>query len=209
MNISKFYHEYLTDILTKIKNENKNITFIGDFNVNLVNYNKNRGTYEFLEQNLTPKITFPTRITEKTATRIDNVFVNGQAQKYNSGNITTFISDHLPQLIIIKNGKGDNPANKTATATYRDYKYFDMDSFKIDLQGTDWTYATHNNDVNLGFEAFLRLFNTTLDKHTPIKELTKKKEKDKTMGYQRNKRTYVSQRQNLQTNNKGKRSAKK
>ena len=54
-----------------------------------------------------------------------------------------------------------------------------MGSFKIDLQGIDWTLATHNNDINLGYEAFLRLFNTTLDKHAPIKEFTKKEEKDK------------------------------
>ena len=52
-----------------------------------------------------------------------------------------------------------------------------MESFKIDLQGIDWTFATQNNDVNLGFEAFLRLFNTTLDKHAPIKKFTKKKKK--------------------------------
>ena len=89
------------------------------------------------------------------------------------------ISDHLPQFIIIENGKGDKPTNKTAKTTYRDYKNFDMESFKIDLQGIDWTFATQNNDVNLGFEAFLRLFNTTLDKHAPIKEFTKKEEKDK------------------------------
>ena len=54
---------------------------MGDFNVNLINYYKNRGTYE-LEQlfnhNFTPQITLPTRITEKTATLIDNIFVNGQ-----------------------------------------------------------------------------------------------------------------------------------
>ena len=89
------------------------------------------------------------------------------------------ISDHLPQFIVTKNGKGDKPTNKTAKTTYRDYKNFDMESFKIDLQGIDWTFATQNNDVNLGFEAFLRLFNTTLDKHAPIKEFTKKEEKDK------------------------------
>ena len=46
-----------------------------------------------------------------------------------------------------------------------------MDSFKTDPEGTDWTFATHNNDVNLGFEAFLRFFNVILDKHGPIKEL--------------------------------------
>ena len=80
-----------------------------------------------------------------------------------------------------------------------DYKNFDLDSFTIDLQGIDWTFATHNNGVNLGFEAFLRIFNTVLDKHAPIKELTKKEEKEKIkiMGYQRNKKVYVSQRRNL------------
>ena len=73
---------------------------------------------------------------------MDNIFLNGQAQKYNSGNITISISDQLPQFIIIENGKGDKPANKTAKTAYRDHKYFDMDSFKIDLQATDWTFAT-------------------------------------------------------------------
>ena len=119
---------------------------MGGFNVNLINYYKNRGTYKFLEQlfnhNFTPQITLPTRITEKTATLIDNIFVNGQTQKYNSGNITMSISDHLPQFIIIENGKGDKPTNKTAKSTYRDYKHFDMESFKIYLQGIDWTFAT-------------------------------------------------------------------
>ena len=61
-------------------------------------------------------------INEKAATLIDNIFVNGQLQKYNSGNITFSISDHLPQFIITENGKGDKTANKTAKTTYRDYK---------------------------------------------------------------------------------------
>ena len=59
INVSKFNHEYLTDILTKIKNENKNIILMGDFNVNVINY-KNRGIYGFLEQlfnhNFNPQI---------------------------------------------------------------------------------------------------------------------------------------------------------
>ena len=45
MNVPRFNYEYPTDILTKIKNENKNIILMGDFNVNLINYYKNRGTY--------------------------------------------------------------------------------------------------------------------------------------------------------------------
>ena len=64
MDVSKFNHEYLTDILKKIKNENKNIILMGDFNVNLIKCSKNRGAYEFLEQlsnhNFTPQITLST-----------------------------------------------------------------------------------------------------------------------------------------------------
>ena len=64
MNVSKFNHEYLTDVLKKIKNENKNIILMGDFNVNLIKHNKNRGACEFLEQlsnhNFTPQIALST-----------------------------------------------------------------------------------------------------------------------------------------------------
>ena len=127
----------------------------------------------------TPQITLPTTFTAKTAALKDKIFVNGQAQKYNSGKIRTFRSDHIAQHIMTENDKGDKPATKTAKTKCRDHRNFDMDSFKIDLEGIDWTFATHNNNVNLDFKAFLRLFNTILDKHEPIKELTKKDEKDK------------------------------
>ena len=50
---------------------------MGDFNVNLINYYKKKGTQEFLEQlfnhNFSPQITLPTRVTEKTATPMDNI----------------------------------------------------------------------------------------------------------------------------------------
>ena len=140
-------------------------------------------------------------INEKAATLIDNIFVNGQAQKYNPGNITTSISDHLPQLIIIENGKGDKPANKTAKTTHGDYKTFHMDSFKTDLQGIDWTFATHSNDVNLGFEAFLRVFNNNLRQTCTNKGIHKKRRKNeiKTMSYQRNKRN-LCQKETKSTN---------
>ena len=81
MNVSKFNHEYLTDILTKIKKENKNITLMCDFNVNLINYLKNRGIYEFLEQLKNHNFTSQITLTKKIATLIDNIFVNAQTQK--------------------------------------------------------------------------------------------------------------------------------
>ena len=44
---------------------------MGDFNVNLIHYNKNKTACEFLEQlfnyNFNPQIMFPTRITGKNS----------------------------------------------------------------------------------------------------------------------------------------------
>ena len=46
-----------------------------------------------------------------------------------------------------------------------------------DIQNMDWSYATQNNDANLGFEIFPRLFKKSLDKHAPLKTVSKKDER--------------------------------
>ena len=107
MDVSTFTNDHLKNMLNAIHYGNKSTLLTGDFNVNLINYDKKRGTYNFLEllfnHNFTPQITLPTRVNEKSATLIDNIFVNNPSFKYLSGNITTSISDHLPQFIILEN----------------------------------------------------------------------------------------------------------
>ena len=39
--------------------------------------------------------------------------------------------------------------------TCRDFRYFNIDLFKRDLQEINWNFATENNDIDLGFETFL------------------------------------------------------
>ena len=118
-------------------------------------------------------------MTEKSATLIDNIFVNNISFKYLSGNITTSISDHLSQFIILENFKGSNLKRQRISATYRDFRYFNIDSFKRDLQEINWNFATENTDVDLGFKIFFQLFNKSLDRHTPIKKSIMKEEKIK------------------------------
>ena len=78
-----------------------------DFNLNLLNYAKNTGTFEFLESvfsnNSTRQINLPTRITGTSSALIDNVLINSQENLYTSGNLTTSISDHLLQFTSIEN----------------------------------------------------------------------------------------------------------
>ena len=64
MNVSTFTNDHLKNMLNVIHYENKSTLLTGDFIVNLINYNKKGGTYNFLEllinPNFTPQITLPT-----------------------------------------------------------------------------------------------------------------------------------------------------
>ena len=104
-----------SQLLQKIKREKKPI-ITGDFNLNLLNYAKNIGTFEFLESvfsnNFTPQINLPTRITGTSSTLIDNILINSQENAYTSRNHTTSISDHLPQFMIIENLLSDKLIKK-------------------------------------------------------------------------------------------------
>ena len=58
-----------------------------------------------LSQNLMPQIILPTRIRGRTATLIDNILINSYENKCTAGSITTSVSDHLQQFLIIENFK--------------------------------------------------------------------------------------------------------
>ena len=67
------------------------------------------------------------------------------------------------------------PSKEIPTISLRDYKNFSGDAFKAELSELDWSLVTENSEVNLGFETFVRLVNRILDKHTPTKEIEKRK----------------------------------
>ena len=168
MNVFTFNAEFFAPLLKNLNKENKAI-LTGDFKVNLLNFGKKRGTHQFLEElfhnNYTTQITLPTRITDRSATLIDNIFLNTH-HKQTSGNITTSISDHLPQFTVLKKFLGTRYVIGKEQITYQDFKNFNEIEFICDIQSIDWSYATQSNNANLGFEIFLRLFNKCLDKQS-------------------------------------------
>ena len=48
--VSDFTNNYITPLLDKLSNENKNIMIMGDFNINLINYNDDTILVTFLTQ---------------------------------------------------------------------------------------------------------------------------------------------------------------
>ena len=67
--------------------------------------------------------------------------------------------------------------NQNPPISFRDYNNFNEEAFKTELCELDWSFVTENNDINLGFETFLRFINKTLDKHAPIKTVKKRENK--------------------------------
>ena len=81
----------------------KRLHLMGDFNLDLVKGGQHAATDEFLaildNVGLYPLISLPTRITSKSATLIDNIFIN-EVSSVSSGLILSSISDHLPTFAI-------------------------------------------------------------------------------------------------------------
>ena len=107
--------------------------------------------------------TLPIRITEKITTLIDNILINNNVLNCICGNITISISDHLPQLIVLDSLLGTSTDEDSSQIFCRSFKNFNEENFSNDINEINWTFATENNDVNLGFETLLRLVDKALD----------------------------------------------
>ena len=132
---SDFTNNYITPLLDKLSTENKDIMIMGDFNINLITYNDDKNTGNFLDtmfsQSFLPYITTPTRITRNTKTLINNIYYNKPPNNIISGNLSSIISDHLFQFLIEPlyfSEKSSKIINRQ-----RCYKIFDKLKFKTDL----------------------------------------------------------------------------
>ena len=101
--IPNFLDNHLLPLLEKLSHENKQILIMGDFNINLPNYN-HKNTANFLDTMFSYSyllfINTPTRVTGHSKTLIDNIFYNKPMLNITAGNISSVISDHLIQFLI-------------------------------------------------------------------------------------------------------------
>ena len=95
---------------------------MGDFNVNLLHSHTNDFMNTMISHYLFPHILHPTRVTDHSATVIDNTFSNNTVHKSVSGNIMTHISDHFPQFIILNKINIDY---KSCSYAKRNFSNFD------------------------------------------------------------------------------------
>ena len=75
---------------------------------------------------------------KKKKTIIDNIFSNYVSKEAVSGNLTSTISDHLPQVSFIPSMFSDNPATKS-NIFERSWENFNQAEFVIDYFDKDWS----------------------------------------------------------------------
>ena len=141
----KFNDGCITSLLSKLKTENKATIVAGEFNLNMMKYTQVRGAHQFLEtllsDNFIPQITLPKRVTKNSVTLIDNIFSDNHDHKCISGNTTTSISDHLPQVLIIGNLK-QTPLRKDVKISFKNIQSFNETDLQNELKELDWSVVT-------------------------------------------------------------------
>ena len=172
MDLTDFICNYLNHLLENIFKEQKCIFLLGNFNVDLLNYNEHNQTNEFLDsiasKSFIPLILEPTRITSHSNTLIDNIFSNFIDPDIISGNLTATISDHLPQFAIIPNMFGNISGNKP-NIYERNWSKFDRENFILDYFSVDWEDLLKIDELNAdnATKMYLDKINMLLDTYAP------------------------------------------
>ena len=162
----------------------KSVFLLGDFTVNLLNYNEHNQTNEFLDSlasnSFIPLILRPTRITSHSNTLIDNIFSNAIDPDIISGNLTATISHHLPQFSIIPD-MFDNISGNKPNIYERDWSKFDQENFVLDYFSVDWESLLKTDELNAdnSTRMYLDKINMLLDTYPPLKRINKYKMKFK------------------------------
>ena len=145
MDICTLNDHYFNALLENLSKEaNKTIVLLGDFNIDLLNFDTSEHASTFLDDlasnSLQPQILLPTRVSNNSKTLIDNIFCNIPSplvKRAISGNISSSISDHLPQLFILPDFFSNSPPTKYNIMLH-DWENFNNQSFLGDFEKISW-----------------------------------------------------------------------
>jgi hypothetical protein len=175
------FTEALSTILDKVSMENKLLVLLGDVNIDLLKTHSHRPCTAYLDlmmsNGLIPAITLPTRVTYSSGTLIDHIFVNHTASQYLSGTITTDITDHFVNFILVP--ITSNKSKKPKHITYRKFTPEKISAFKQTLINTDWSTVKSCEDVDESYDRFISIYKHELDQHMPHKSVHFNKYKHK------------------------------
>ena len=173
--LKQFQNELIKNI-TNIKNQNKTIMLLGDFNIDFNKLNLIPDISDYFlnleEHGLSQLIKFPTRVTDHSSTIIDHIYLQKTNNiTFNEGVIKCDITDHDATFIILNNSKLNNYKDRPLIRIYSDKN---LANFKNQLE-----YFIKTNIAKLDWQSFfdglMRLYNLNF----PLKRLSRQNVKDK------------------------------
>ena len=165
--------ESLNDLLTKNYLSQKTCYIMGDFNLNLLNYNENTTCQEFLDVMLSlsyvPFIRKPTRIADSTSTLIDNIFVNKSFSDIKSGIIISDITDHFLIYALLPNfmSKSSQLIRNTGIRVMSEQN---LSKLRERLKSTDWSPIYNQPNLDACFDNFLDMLTTIYNSTIPLQK---------------------------------------
>ena len=142
-----------------------------DHNLDLLKSRTHNPMQKFLDtilgNGLLPSITRPTRITQQSATFIDNIFISEVLQwNFDSALLIFNISDHLPIITLMKQTKviDKNPIE------FHSRKLSDEKIATINqkLHGIDWNGMLNSENCYVNFNRFCETLHNTMDAVAPL-----------------------------------------
>ena len=116
---------------------------------------------------LLPTITKPTRITDNTATLIDNIFTMSPIDLY-FGILISVISDHFP-IFLIRGKLFSNQVRNNTNVKYSLLNENTLTNFYNALTDFDFTHIINNNDHNVALQSLIDVVDNTYNTFCPIK----------------------------------------
>ena len=169
------FTQYMETAFTEMNKNKYNIFIMGDFNIDLLQYDTHNSTDDFLNSmifhSFLPYVLQPTRVTDHSATIIDNIFSNVTDYDTSSGNITTLISDHFAQFLMIKKC---HVKYKLCNYSVYDYSNFGKEKFVHNYSQIGWSSLSDSNiSVNEHFIHFYKKTTNCIYIHVPKKKVSK------------------------------------
>ena len=177
-NVKKFLKEYKS-LLKTLKAQRGHEIIIGlDHNLDLLKYHTSSPTNDFLESildhDLLPCITMPTRVTNKSATLIDNLLISRKLQySFEPYIILDDLSDHLACLLILKDQQ--KSLRGSETKVIRNLSSDKIACINSKLTEIDWPTELSNLMTEESFDYFHSILTRTIDEISPEKTVTVKR----------------------------------
>ena len=172
----KEFKNSLKPIFDNIRRNNKDLYLVGDFNINVLDYENNVKVKNFVnfafQNSLIPLINKPTRVTRTNATAIDHILTNAFLNKQiETGIIKTEISDHFPIFLITDPITSSEIKNKRTLLYKRTINTATKENFKNILARKTWDYIKEIDNPNEAYSKFLYDFSSLYEEAFPKLEI--------------------------------------